>query len=83
MITTIDKEIIEKLSIGQSPAEISIAYKNEGKDIPSSYVRHIKMLWKANLLELLEVDETVDAEEKAVNTITTSKQYAEFRKQSQ
>jgi type I restriction enzyme R subunit len=52
--TAIDKEIIEKLNSGMSPAEISIEYGKEGKNITVSYVRHIKMLLKADMLHLLE-----------------------------
>jgi hypothetical protein len=76
MIPTIDKEIIEKLNSGMSPAEISIEYGKEGKNITASYVRHIKMLLKADMLHLLEEEFDISEEDRIAMTATTSREYA-------
>lgn len=83
MIPTIDKEIIDKLNTGLSPAEISIGYEKEGKNITASYVRHIKMLLKADMLYLLEEEFDISAEDRIAMTATTSREYANRKRKSQ
>lgn len=80
MIPTIDKEIIDKLNTGMSPVEISIEYEKEEKNITSSYVRHIKMLLKADMLHLLEEDFDISAEDRIAMTATTSREYANIKR---
>ena len=79
MIPKIDQEIIDKLNAGMSPAQISIQYQEQGKNVPPSYARHIKMLWKANMTHLLEEDTDIDADTRIASVTTTSREYAKRR----
>jgi hypothetical protein len=71
MIQDINQEIIEKLSKGMSPAEISIEYEKEGKQVSASYARHVKMLWQADMTNLLE-----PAKDEPADFIKNSRDYA-------
>lgn len=79
MIPTIDKEIIEKLKQGLSPAQISIEYGAQNKEVTASYVRHIKMLVDADMTDLLEEESDIDVNERITGTATTSRQYQQMR----
>ena len=60
-----------------SPAEISIEYESKGQDVPASYVRHIKMLVKADMTHLLKEDTDIDADTRIASVAKTSREYAE------
>lgn len=78
MIPTIDREIIEKINLGMSPAEISIEYEKNGLKVPASYARHIKMLVKANMTDLLNEEEDIDMSTRISSMATTSREYAKM-----
>lgn len=83
MIPTIDQEIIQKLNQGMSPAEISIEYQKLGKNVPASYVRHINMILKADILEWLEEESDIEADARIASVAMTSREYERMRNNQQ
>lgn len=79
MITTFDQDIINNLATGLTPVELSLQYKKEGKDIPSTYIKFVRDCVKHNMLEFLEEDSDVDAHTRVSSVATTSKQYEQMQ----
>ena len=79
MITTFDQDIIDRLTTGLSPAQLSIQYEKEGKDIPSTYIKFVRDCVKNNMLEFLQEDSNVDGTTRISSVATTARQYEKMR----
>ena len=79
MITTFDQDIINNLATGLTPVELSLQYKKEGKDIPSTYIKFVRDCVKHNMLEFLEEDSDVDSHTRVSSVATTPKQYEQMQ----